>query len=154
MVITNHIGRLGEAIFNVEISRGYHFLPSPLGEKWPVSDFYVELLGPKEHLFFVVQVKSTTRKVSNKGRLRITAPKKKLKALNKYYCPTYLAGVEVKTDSVYLIAINTSKRKDINNLPTKFKLDANTRLKLFRDVRAFWKNSGLIGYKKKFKHSI
>lgn len=150
----NEIGDLGEAIFNVEISRDYIFRPRHLGEKWPSSDFYVELIGPKEHFFFIVQVKSTTQGNDAGGNLKIQAPKKKIADLNAYYCPTYLAGVNVNTSEVYLTSINEDVQKDINKLPTTFKLDTNNRKVLFNEVKSFWENTDIRNYKNNFNHSI
>lgn len=150
----NEIGDLGEAIFNVEISRDYMFRPRHLGEKWPSSDYYVELIGPKEHIFFIVQVKSTSKGLDTNNNLKVQASAKKLRDLNNYYCPTYLAGVDVVTNSVYLIPINNSKRKDLSKLTTKFQLNSKTRKMLFADVKAFWANSGIKSYKQTYNHTI
>ena len=150
----NEIGDLGEAIFNVEISRDYIFRPRHLGEKWPSSDFYVELIGPKEHFFFIVQVKSTTQGVDASGNLKVKAPKKKVADLNAYYCPTYLAGVNVNTNEVYLAAINKDLDKDFSKMPTVFKLDTNNRKTLFNEVKSFWENTDLRNYKDNFNHGI
>jgi len=150
----NEIGELGEGIFNVAISRDLIFRPRHLGEKWPSSDFYVELVGLKEHFFFIVQVKSTTLGLDKKGNLKVKANKKKLHDLNAYYCPTFLAGVDINTEEVYLIAINKNKRKDISNLPTKFKLDKVNRKLLYDDVKKFWENTDIKAYKNAFKHRI
>lgn len=150
----NEIGDLGEAIFNVEISRDYLFRPRHLGEKWPSSDFYVELIGPKEHFFFIVQVKSTSQGLDKSGNLKVKATSKKIKELNSYYCPTYLAGVDVNNSNVFLIPINKAKRKDLNKLPTTFQLNSANRQLLFDDVKDFWENTDIKDYKNKFKHSI
>jgi len=150
----NEIGDLGEAIFNVEISRDYIFRPRHLGEKWPSSDFYVELNGLKEHFFFIVQVKSTSQGLDPSGFLKIKTPKKKLHELNSYYCPTFLAGVDVNTSQVYLISINKNKRKQISKLPTKFALNSANRVLLFNEVKKFWESSNMKAYKNTFKHSI
>ena len=150
----NEIGELGEGIFNVAISRDLIFRPRHLGEKWPSSDFYVELVGLKEHFFFIVQVKSTTQGFDKKGNLKVKASKKKLQELNAYYCPTYLAGVDIDTEEVFLIAINKHKRKDISKLPTKFKLDNANRKLLYDDVKEFWVNTDIKAYKNAFKHGI
>jgi hypothetical protein len=151
---SNEIGDLGEAIFNVEMTRDYIFRPRHLGEKWPSSDFYVELIGLKEHFFFIVQIKSTAQGLDKNGNLKIQASKKKIAELNSYYCPTYLAGVDVNTQSVYLIGINEDKQKNISKLPTVFKLDSNNRKLLFDDVKSFWENTNLRKYKDNFKHRI
>ena len=150
----NEIGELGEGIFNVAISRDYIFRPRHLGEKWPSSDFYVELVGLKEHFFFIVQVKSTTLGLDKSGNLNVKAPKMKLHELNSYFCPTYLAGIDIKTESVYLIPINKNKRKGISKMSTNFILNSLNRKLLFDDVKSFWENSGLKKYKNQFKHAI
>lgn len=150
----NEIGELGEGIFNVAISRDYIFRPRHLGEKWPSSDFYVELVGLKEHFFFIVQVKSTTQGLDKSGNLKVKANRKKIHELNAYYCPTYLAGVDIKTEEVYLIAINKNKRKDISKLPTKFKLDVKNRKLLYEEVKSFWENTNIKKYKNTFRHRI
>ena len=150
----NAIGELGEAIFNVEISRDLMFRPRHLGEKWPSSDFYVELIGPNEHFFFIVQVKSTSRGLDRSKYLKSKATAKKLRDLNRYSCPTYLAGVDINTNEVYLIPINKSLRRDLNKLPTSFALNKVNRRALFDDVYDFWTNSGLKTYKQNFNHNI
>ena len=150
----NQIGELGESIFNLAISRDLIFRPRHLGEKWPSSDFYVELVGLKEHFFFIVQVKSTTQGLDKKENLKVKASKKKVQELNAYYCPTYLAGVDISTEEVYLIAINKNKRKDISKLPTKFKLDKVDIKLLYDDVKKFWENTNIKTYKNAFKHGI
>jgi len=43
----------------VEILRDYFFRARHLGEKWPASDFYVELIGPTDRFFFIVEFLAT-----------------------------------------------------------------------------------------------
>lgn len=152
--MSNEIGSLGEGIFNVAITRDYIFRPMHLGEKWPVSDYYVELVGLKETFFFIVQIKATDQGYNAKGNLKVQLPKKKLHQLNSYYCPTYLAGVDNITGDVYMTAVNKNKQKGISSLPLKFKLDTNNRKKLFDEVCDFWKNSTMKTYKRNFRHKI
>jgi len=152
--MSNETGDLGESIFNLVISRDKIFRPRHLGEKWPTSDFYVELIGLKKHYFFIVQVKSTSRGYDAQGNLRIQASKKKLHKLNSYYCPTYLAGVDTDTEDVFMTAINKNKRKSISKMPVKFKLDQNSRKELFDEIIEFWENSKLDTYKRQFKHKL
>lgn len=150
----NAIGEKGENIFNLEISTDYTFRPRPLGEKWPSSDFYVELIGLKENIYFIVQVKSTTQGLDGGNNLKVQATAKKLRELNNYYCPTYLAGVDVNTREVYLIPINKSKKKNLTKLSTSFILNEKNRKLLYKDVKNFWVNSGIKTYKKSFNHII
>lgn len=152
--MSNEIGELGETLFNLAISRDYIFRPRHLGEKWPASDFYVELIGPTEVFFFIVQVKATHSGLNNKGNLKIKVPKKKLHNLNSYFCPTYVAGVDNDSEEVYLVSINTNRRKGISSLPTKFILNKQNRIKLFNEVKDFWLNSNIKNYKRNFNHKI
>jgi len=150
----NEIGEIGEKIFNLVISRDLIFRASPLGEKWPTSDFYIELIGPKEHFYFIVQVKSTDEGINGANKLKINSPKDKLHKLNEYYCPTYIAGVDVKTEKVYLFPINTKKRKGVSGIPISHELDSVKRKKLFEDVKSFWSGTNVKTYKSKFKHKL
>jgi len=150
----NDTGSLGESIFNVAITRDYIFRPMHLGEKWPISDFYIELIGADAIFFFIVQIKSTGLGLQQNGNLRVKLPKKKLHQLNSYYCPTYFAGVDNITEEVYLTAIYRNNRKGISSLPTKFKLDNNNRQKLYNEVMEFWTNTSLKKYKSNFKYKI
>jgi len=151
-MMKNEIGDLGEAIFRVEISRDFTFRATHLGEKWPSSDFFVELSGLKERFFFIVQVKSTSLGFDKKGDLKISVAKRKIRELKAYYCPTYLAGVEVKSNSVYLLAINGNEQAGVRTLPTRFILNKQNRIRLYQEVKSFWEQSGLMTYKNNFKH--
>lgn len=150
----NEIGEKGEKIFNLNISRDYTFRPMHLGEKWPVSDFYVELIGTKKTMFFIVQIKATEQGLNRNGALRVKLPKKKLHLLNSYYCPTFIGGVDNKTEKVYLQAINKNKRVGMSSLPTKFELNKANRKLLFDEIVKFWSESNLDIYKNKFRHKI
>jgi hypothetical protein len=154
MPSVNDIGEKGELIFNLNISRDYNFRARHLGEKWPTSDFYIELIGPKEHFYFIVQVKATDKGVNSVNKLKVNIPKDKLHKLNEYYCPTYIAGVDVKTEKVYLFPINTKKHKSISGIPISFELDTAKRKKLFEDVKSFWTGTNVKIYKSKFKHKL
>jgi len=150
----NEIGTLGENIFNLAISRNYKFRSMHLGEKWPISDFYVELIGTKRTMFFVVQIKSTDQGLNSNGNLKINLPKIKLHSLNSYYCPTYLAGVNNLTEKVYLKSINRKSHKGISSLPLIFELNKVNLDLLYDEVIEFWSNSNIEKYKSSFKHKM
>lgn len=150
----NDDGDLGEIMFKLEISRDALFRPSHLGEKWPASDFYVELKGIAETLFFVVQVKTTSLGMNNRGRLRISVPLKKLNRLRNYHAPTYVAGVDVTNGRVYMTPIHLIAQRGISSLSTAFELNAANRRILYDDVIAFWAGAGIINYKNNFNHAF
>jgi hypothetical protein len=154
MPSVNDIGEKGEIIFNLNISRDYTFRARQLGEKWPTSDFYIELNGPKEHFYFIVQVKSTDKGINGANKLKIDISKEKLHKLNEYYCPTYIAGVDVNTEKVYLFPISTKRHKGISGIPINLELDSKKRKKLFDDVKKFWTGTNVKSYKSKFKHKL
>ena len=125
-----------------------------LGAKWPSSDFYVELRDGTDTMFFIVQVKSTSQPIDRHGFLPAQASLKKLRELNKYCCPTYVAAVDVNTEEVYMVAVNGTISSPISKFSTTFKLDSANRKKLYKDVETFWKGSGMKAYKNSFTHSI
>lgn len=151
---TNDQGDLGETIFNLALSRYTLFRPRHLGEKWPTSDFFVELNGLDEKLFFIAQIKSSSTGINTKKRLRITAPKDKLNMLSKYYAPTFLAGIDIKKEKVYLTPITKEVTKGISSLTTTFVVNKTNSKKLHAEVKRFWKKSGLLDYKRKFINSF
>lgn len=150
----NDVGDLGESLFKVAITRGYIFRPMHLGEKWPISDFYIELIGTNKTMFFIVQIKSTDQGFQKNGNLKINLPKIKLHQLNSYYCPTYLAGVDNNSGRVFLTAINTNKRKGISSLPPTFELNDVNRKILYDEIERFWSNSNIETYKRTFRHKV
>jgi len=154
MPTQNEIGELGESIFKIAISRDYMFYPVMLGEKWPASDFYVELRDGTDTMFFIVQVKSTTQGIDRNGFLPAHVTLTKLQELNRYCCPTYVAAVDVGKERVYMTAVNGTITSAITKFPTSFLLNSANRIKLYKDVETFWKGSGISMYKQTFKHSI
>ena len=152
--MNNEQGVLGETIFNIAVSRGYLFRPRALGEKWPVSDFYVELVDFSQHYHFFVQVKSTTRGLDREGNLTITADKEKVNRLSQYHAPTYIAGVDILTEEVFLMTINAPLENNLTKMPTTFKLaDSNLEV-LFDEVKDFWNRSGIRKYKTTFNFQV
>jgi hypothetical protein len=147
-------GAFGESLFEVAITRGYLFRPQHLGGNWPTSDFYVELNGLNEKLFFIVQVKSSIRGYDKNGNLRIQVPKSKLNQLRNYFAPTYLAGVDIPGEKVYLTAINFVATKDVNKISTTFEVNEQTLKTLYQEVQHFWLHSGLKTYKEQYKHAM
>ena len=139
-------------MFQVAITRGYLFRPQHLGGNWPTYDFYVELNGLDERLFFIVQVKSSIRGYDRGGNLRIQVPKSKLNQLRNYFAPTYLAGVDIPGEKVYLSAINFVATKDVTRISSTFEVNEQTLKLLYGEVQHFWQQSGLKTYKEQYKH--
>ena len=152
--MNNEQGVLGETIFNVAISRGYLFRPKALGEKWPVSDFYVELIDFAKHYHFFVQVKSSARGLDADGNLPILIDKNKVERLSQYHAPTYVAGVDVVDERVFLMGINKPPHSSISKLPTTFELVDENLAVLFSEVEGFWDSSGIEAHKSTFDYKL
>ena len=138
------IGERGEAIFKVAMTAIHGARPlfwtAFLGEKWPSADFFVELVthkGPR--MFFFVSVKATRRGVNANHRLRVHVSAQDIRRLHKYLAPTYIAGVDEKTEQTYLVSANGEARKQLSSMSTAFPLDALHRERLREEVIQFWK---------------
>lgn len=152
MDTSNRIGALGEHLFNYIISRNYKFQPVQLGEKYPNVDFFVELLGCDKPYYFLVQTKATEKGINRNGKLRISIPKGKIKALAKYSCPTYLVGIDIPGEQAFIYPVNKMPRKAISSFSTAKPLTAAILDNLFDDVIAFWGNTDI--KKNKHKHIL
>lgn len=95
------LGDRGEAIFRVLITEfdaatGPNFRPYFLGEKWPVVDFIVEILGAEASTpYFFVQVKTTRGGYTQKDkRLKVSVSEDDIRLLASYPAPTYVVGID------------------------------------------------------------
>jgi len=142
----NQIGELGEALFTViisrETSRGFLFRPKFLGDKWPVSDAYVELIHWDGTMrYFFCQIKTTTQGYTQRERkLKIQVPKEKLIKLANYPAPTYVIGVDVHSETGYIQAVTSSPSKGISSLSTNYPLNNENLNRLYDEVNDFWDN--------------
>lgn len=111
-----------------------------LGDKWPSVDFICELVDPWRGIrpFFFVQVKTTSgAKKRPDKRLPIALSKKGAERLHEYRVPVYLAGVNLKTERVYLVAA-TGAVASLSSMSTSSVVDASLIVSLRDDVRKFW----------------
>ena len=102
MTSSNAIGDRGESIFTTRITQENLFRVYFLGEKAPIVDFLLEILDEKNPYYFMVQVKSTEKGYNKKGRLKASVPIKKLNKLIDKALPTYIAGVDLNSEIVYV----------------------------------------------------
>lgn len=160
MADQNSIGLRGESIFTTRITQGNIFNVYFLGDKAPIVDFLVEINDSKTPYAFMVQVKSTIRGYNKVGNLKVGVVKDKYKALLKRPLPTYIAGVDVNTETVFICSAFYDKSY-IRSLPTKNKLKftspattAKVLDLLKQDVIKYWQNSKMTNQKKKFKSSL
>jgi hypothetical protein len=99
--VRDAIGSRGENIFSNLISKfhsehGPIFRPQFLGEKWPLVDFIVELVGEgRTTPYFFVQVRATRQGLTRVGRrLRVQVAEAEVRQLASYPSPTYIVGVD------------------------------------------------------------
>jgi hypothetical protein len=140
------IGERGEDIFKAEIGPFHGRLPlfraRHLGDKWPLLDFVVELIGPwkKRRPFFFVQVKATRRGYTKAPdeRLKVGLPRTKVFPLAGYRVPVYLVGVDVKEERAFVISARGKSVTSLTNMHTAFELTKATRRALWNEVRKHW----------------
>lgn len=132
-----------------------------MGEKNPVTDFYVEIANDKERPYpFLVQVKTTTSELDKEGRLCVAVPHDKYVALCQRPVPTYVGGVDLNTDTLYIrpafdAAEHVSFIEPQMVLSKKDKLDCGKKLlAIQRDVINYWENLKAREYKKSYKSLI
>jgi hypothetical protein len=139
----NVIGDRGEALFFLAATTSHGsrplFRPAPLGSKWPIADYAVELYGrPGE--FFLVQVKSTRRGRTATGRIRMSAKKAHVTGLRSAAVPAYIVVVDEKRQHVFVARPRFNKA--MSSASTRFSLkNARVRSALRDEVLAFWRRA-------------
>ena len=157
MVDRNAIGDRGETIFNTRITEGNMFKVYFLGEKAPIVDFLLEILDEDKPYYFMVQVKSTEQGLDRKGFLKAKVPQDKLKKLVRRLVPTYVSGVDIKTETVYLCSA-FDEEADYSKIPTTHLLNFSQKqitkhnlALLKQDVINFYQYCTLKTYKSNFQ---
>ena len=157
MSTQNAIGDRGESIFTTRITQYNLFKVYFLGEKAPIVDFLLEILDEQHPYYFMVQVKSTELGYNKDGKLKAVVPNDKYVKLVERLVPTYVAGVDVSTETVYLCPAfdvgtkyTTIPVTHLLSLSQKKKSKASLNL-LKQDVINYYKSSGLGQYKAQYK---
>lgn len=160
MADQNSIGLRGESIFTTRITQGNVFNVYFLGDKAPVVDFLVVINNPNTPYAFMVQVKSTTKGYNGCGNLKVKVTKDKYKDLQKRLLPTYIAGVDILSETVYICSAFNNKTC-LRSMPAKNRLKLSspvitkkTLIALKDDVIRYWQGSKVDGYKNKFSSSL
>ena len=153
----NHIGVRGESIFMTRITEFDLIEGFFLGDKAPIVDFYMDINDGDESYQFLIQVKSTTLGYDSSGNLRVSVPEKKYKKLQKKKLPTYVAGVDVNNEVVYICSA-FQEGKDISSMNIKHCLKKSRPVRtkktlelLRKDVIRYWSGKVTPDYKNKFK---
>lgn len=161
MPTQNAIGDRGESIFTTRISEFYQFNVYFLGEKAPIVDFLLEVEDTDKPYYFLIQVKSTTKGYHRKtGYIKAVISNSKLLELIKRPLPTYIAGVDVNNEIVYINPAFDTSVSYSSGMPVSHLLDRTKQVVskatldlLIQDVKNFWDNLSANGYKTSF-HSV
>lgn len=154
------LGDRGEAIFRVLITEfdaatGPNFRPYFLGEKWPVVDFIVEILGAEASTpYFFVQVKTTRGGYTQKDkRLKVSVSEDDIRLLASYPAPTYVVGIDEINRNGFLVSVNGENLRSLSSLSTEFAINAANRRLLWEEVRDYWASFTGMGLTSRFNDS-
>lgn len=146
---TNAIGDFGEILAQAHFSRPVRgayqrplFRASHLGEKYPVVDFIVDILDPNENSlgFFFVQVKATNAAKPKAKNLPLQIELTKYNRLAQIPAPTFIVGVDIDAEEVYLVCAPKPAKKSISSICKKYDLkDDGIRVALYKEVKDYWK---------------
>jgi hypothetical protein len=144
----NSIGDRGESIFEVLITKyisgmGRLFTPTFLGDKHPLIDFHIDLLGHPYPAFFHASIKTTRQGYTiKKDRLKVTIPKSDKAALAKCIVPVFIFGIDEELEKGYLACAHHIHNQLITgNISTSFPMAEVNLLKLHKEVSAYWENN-------------
>ena len=139
------LGSRGEALFIVLMTKfhpkgGPIFAAQFLGEKSPLVDFLVVLLDAGAvKPFFFVQVKTTRAGYTIKERrLRVKVKQEHVAGLALYPAPTYIVGIDDKTEEGFVISANGVNLTSLSSITTAYPLDEANRQMLWDEVRTYW----------------
>ena len=144
----DQIGRLAELIAAADLSRAVRnryrrplFRAISLGEKYPTIDFLVDLLDRRDTSlgFFFVQVKGTASAGPAEARLPIVVAPDRYKLLAKMPIPTSLVGVDIVTETSYLVSAHRRRSGGISGISKGYCLrDDAVKIGLYQEVLRFW----------------
>src|SRR5262245_45881943 len=146
----DHLGRRGENIAFTRLAEVCqandlpYFVPYFLGDKCPLFDAFVELVGAGDKTpFFFAQVKATREGYNTKGRLKVEVKKSDVVSMVLYPAPTYLIGIDEKQETAYVVAVHGGMNKKTSSLSTAHPLNRTTLKHLWDEVKDYWKDKDM-----------
>lgn len=162
-VTTNIIGGAGENLTALRLEKDGYFKVYFLGEKAPIEDFLLEILDETHPYHCLLQVKTTSIKdcYLQNGNIMTPIPEEKLKKLVSRPLPTYVVGVDLEEEIVYMASAFDYNKK-YPSIPTYFKLDNHNKdlridnlKKLRDDIIRYWEESSVNDFKNnKFQSAL
>jgi hypothetical protein len=137
------VGERGESIVTTLLTRRHgqpdaRFRPRFLGEKYPMIDFFVELVGAggMQTPFFFIQVKATSMGYNARGKLKVQVTEPKMLGLVKYPVPTYVVGVDEVNERAFIVAALAGGAPEFSSLPVDYPLmEEQTLIDLYEGAR-------------------
>jgi hypothetical protein len=143
----DHLGRRGEIIAFVRLTEVCqandlpYFVAHFLGDKCPLFDALVELVGAGQKTpFFFAQVKATREGYNTKGRLKVEVAKSDVVGMVLYPAPTYVIGIDERQEKAYIVAVHGGMNRKISSLNTAYPLNCTTLKQLWDEVKDYWKD--------------
>lgn len=153
LLTTNQAGRLAELIAQTKLSlpvgRGFRralFRPVALGDKYPACDLIVDVIDINDESkgFFFVQVKGT-QSFRPGSRLKVDIDQVRYNRLVATRAPAYVIGVDLITESAYIVAADRKSTAPVPSISTRYSLsDPTVKIDLYREVLAFWRVKGRV----------
>lgn len=141
----DHLGKRGESIAFVRLTEVCQandlpfFIPYFLGDKAPLFDALVQLVGAGEKTpMFFAQVKSTRDGYNDNGRLKVQVTKEDVEAMVNYPAPTYVIGIDEREEKAVTISLYGTMDKTISSLSTAHPLNCATLKVLWDEVKDYW----------------
>lgn len=160
---TNIIGDVGECTAFIRLSQNGIFRVYLLGGKTPSFDLLVELNDNNHPYPFLVQVKATVqvnKYTTDNKFIKTPVPTKKYHALLNRPLPTYIAGLDIDNEVMFLYpaydpTLSTNKIATTYRLSKEAKKKSLKNLqKLKDDVVQYWTNSGMDAFKKTYTSKL
>ena len=158
---SNIVGDRGENVFRTRITQYGMFSAYFLGEKAPIEDIFLEINDSATPYSCLVQIKSTEKGYTKKDKnLKVTVSKKKFEQLLNRPLPTYVAGVDLNKEVVFITpAFNKQDRQ--SSMKTNHKLDFNDPLitkntldNLKKDIINYWNQMNVSNVKSTYKSQL
>lgn len=163
---TNVIGDIGEMEVSIRLMESRLFMVFLLGGKVPAFDLLAEILPDENEMpyQFLIQVKTTDELnpyTVGDHRLKTPVPDKKLNALIDRPLPSYVAGVDLNTNDVYIVPAFDRNAGYGGSIPTTFLLRKGNKAaniiqlqRLKDDVINYWRGLNVDAYKPSFNSAL
>lgn len=165
MANPNIVGDNGERLAAIRLTQGNIFDVIVIGGKAPAFDLLCQIEDPVIPYQFLVQVKATeaddvfTKK--KPIRIKTPVPAENYRLLQIKPLPTYVAGVDITTEDVFIAPAYQTINLYGGSIPTLYhltKADLQQSLKyltmLKDDVVAYWDRLDIQNYKSAFKSRL